>query len=55
MRETMVVVLFGFAVVKTASGVALAKDEPISQADRTFFENKIRPVLVKHCVRVPFR
>jgi hypothetical protein len=49
MRETMAVVLFGFAFVTTASGVVLAKDEPISQADRTFFENKIRPVLVKHC------
>lgn len=49
MREITAVVLIGSTLVTAVTGVALAKDETISPADRTFFENKIRPILVKHC------
>jgi hypothetical protein len=47
-RRCVFVVLFGLLVAPSGS---FARDEAkaVSPADRAFFENKIRPVLVKHC------
>ncbi|MDA1161642.1 MAG: PSD1 and planctomycete cytochrome C domain-containing protein [Planctomycetota bacterium] len=47
-RLCLFVALFGLLIAPSGS---FARDEAkaVSPADRTFFENKIRPVLVKHC------
>jgi hypothetical protein len=48
-RKFVPTLMLGFAVLTGALSPASAKDEAISPENRTFFENKIRPVLVEHC------
>ena len=48
-RQILIAIFVGFAVVAALKGESSAKDKPVSPEDRSFFENKIRPVLVKHC------
>ena len=48
-RQILIAVFVGLAVVAGLKGESSAKDKPVTPEDRTFFENKIRPVLVKHC------
>jgi hypothetical protein len=48
-RQILIVVFVGLAAVEGLTNESSAKDKPVTPEDRTFFENKIRPVLVKHC------
>jgi hypothetical protein len=48
-RQILIIVFIGLAAATGLTNDASAKDEPVSTEDRTFFENRIRPVLVKHC------
>lgn len=48
-RPVLIAVLVGLAVVTGLQDESSAKDKPVTTEDRTFFENRIRPVLVKHC------
>lgn len=48
-RETVRVLPIIIGVVVSLMSAASGNDKAISPEDRTFFENRIRPVLVKHC------
>ena len=48
-RKFVPALTLGFAVLTVALSPVSAKDVPVSPEDRTFFENRIRPVLVEHC------
>jgi hypothetical protein len=48
-RQILIVVFVGLAAATGLTNESSAKDKPVTPEDRTFFENKIRPVLVKHC------
>ncbi len=48
-RKFVPALTLGFAVLTGALSPVSAKDVPVSPEDRTFFENRIRPVLVEHC------
>ncbi len=47
--QILTAVFIGLSIGPGLSGIVSAKDQVVSAEDRTFFENKIRPVLVKHC------
>ncbi|MFM8537717.1 MAG: hypothetical protein ACKOES_06575, partial [Planctomycetaceae bacterium] len=44
------ILLLALAVMGSAAGAAWAAERPTAAADVAVFENRIRPVLVAHCL-----